>query len=101
MKPAAPVTATVPALGTGAIAGASRAAVLSPQTSRRGPVMETGIKVEGVGHVVLKVSDVERSLGFYRDALGLIEVAQMDLGNAPMVFLSTGSNHHDVALLEV
>jgi len=63
--------------------------------------METGIKVEGVGHVVLKVSDVERSLGFYRDALGLIEVARMDLGDAPMVFLSTGSNHHDIALLEV
>lgn len=61
----------------------------------------TGIKVEGVGHVVLKVSDVEQSLGFYRDALGLIEVARMDLGGAPMVFLSTGSNHHDVALLEV
>lgn len=63
--------------------------------------MATGIKIEGVGHVVLKVSDVERSLGFYRDVLGLIEVARMSLGDAPMVFLSTGANHHDVALLEV
>ena len=27
-----------------------------------------GIQVEGVGHVVLKVSDVERSLTFYRAA---------------------------------
>jgi catechol 2,3-dioxygenase len=63
--------------------------------------MGTGIKIEGVGHVVLKVSDVERSLGFYRDVLGLSEVARMSIGDAPMVFLSTGSNHHDVALLEV
>ena len=63
--------------------------------------MATGISVQGVGHVVLKVSDVETSLGFYRDALGLIEVARMDLGGRPMVFLSTGANHHDVALLEV
>ena len=63
--------------------------------------MTTGIRVQGVGHVVLKVSDVERSLGFYRDALGLIEVARMDVGIGPMVFLSTGANHHDVALLEV
>jgi catechol 2,3-dioxygenase len=60
-----------------------------------------GIAIEGVGHVVLKVSDVERSLGFYRDALGLKEVARMALGEHSMVFLSTGANHHDVALLEV
>jgi catechol 2,3-dioxygenase len=60
-----------------------------------------GIQVEGVGHVVLKVSDVERSLAFYRDALGLKEVARMDAGLGPMVFLSTGHNHHDIALLEV
>ncbi len=63
--------------------------------------MATGITVQGVGHVVLKVSDVERSLGFYRDALGLAEVARMPLGDRAMVFLSTGSNHHDIALLEV
>jgi catechol 2,3-dioxygenase len=63
--------------------------------------MTQGIKVEGVGHVVLKVSDIERSLGFYRDALGLIEVARMPVGHRQMVFLSTGANHHDVALLEV
>jgi catechol 2,3-dioxygenase len=63
--------------------------------------MTTGIRVEGVGHVVLKVSDVERSLGFYRDALGLTEVARAEFGDGAMVFLSTGDNHHDVALVEV
>ena len=63
--------------------------------------MGTGINIEGVGHVVLKVSEVERSLGFYRDVLGLTEVARMPFGDGSMVFLSTGSNHHDIALLEV
>ena len=63
--------------------------------------MATGITIQGVGHVVLKVGDIERSLGFYRDVLGLTEVARMPAGKRTMVFLSTGSNHHDVALLEV
>ena len=63
--------------------------------------MATGITIEGVGHVVLKVGDIDRSLGFYRDVLGLREVARMPAGSRTMVFLSTGSNHHDVALLEV
>jgi catechol 2,3-dioxygenase len=63
--------------------------------------MGTGISIQGVGHVVLKVSDAERSLAFYRDVLGLTEVARMPVGDRSMVFLSTGSNHHDIALLEV
>jgi catechol 2,3-dioxygenase len=60
-----------------------------------------GIRVERVGHVVLKVSDLSRSLGFYRDALGLSEVARGDFGDGTMVFLSTGRNHHDIGLVEV
>jgi catechol 2,3-dioxygenase len=60
-----------------------------------------GITVEGVGHVVLKVSDLERALEFYVGSLGLNEVARADFGNGAMVFLSTGHNHHDIGLLEV
>jgi catechol 2,3-dioxygenase len=60
-----------------------------------------GITVERVGHVVLKVSDIERALAFYRDALGLSEVARGDFGDGMMVFLSTGRNHHDIGLVEV
>jgi catechol 2,3-dioxygenase len=60
-----------------------------------------GIAVEGVGHVVLKVGDLERSLGFYCGALGLTEVARTDFGRGPMVFLSAGRHHHDIGLLEV
>lgn len=60
-----------------------------------------GIAVEGVGHVVLKVADLERATEFYVGVLGLTEVARTDLGNGTMAFLSTGQHHHDIGLLEV
>jgi catechol 2,3-dioxygenase len=53
--------------------------------------------VKYLGHAVLRVRDLERSLGFYRDVLGFKEVAR--LGDR-MVFLSTGEDHHDLALME-
>ena len=59
------------------------------------------IVVRGVGHVVLKVSDLAPALAFYCDSLGLQEVARGDFGDGTMVFLSTGRNHHDIALVEV
>lgn len=34
------------------------------------------INVKNVGHVVLKVRDLERSARFYQDVLGLKEVAR-------------------------
>jgi catechol 2,3-dioxygenase len=58
------------------------------------------IRVRNVGHVVLKVRDIERSARFYRDVLGLKEVARGTFGR-PMAFFSTGDNHHDVAVMEV
>jgi catechol 2,3-dioxygenase len=58
------------------------------------------IQVKGVGHVVLKVRSLERAAAFYRDVIGLKEVARYD--PFKMVFFSaTGENHHDLALLEV
>jgi catechol 2,3-dioxygenase len=59
------------------------------------------IKVRGVGHVVLKVRELERARRFYRDVLGLTEVASFQNGRNRMAFFSAGRNHHDVALLEV
>jgi catechol-2,3-dioxygenase len=55
------------------------------------------IKVRNVGHVVLKVQDIERAARFYRDVLGLKEVARGNFGR-PMAFFSAGDNHHDVAV---
>jgi catechol-2,3-dioxygenase len=60
------------------------------------------IAIRRVGHVVLKVRSLARSVPFYRDVLGLRQVADLDGRWGRMVFFSaTGENHHDVALLEV
>lgn len=58
------------------------------------------VSVSKVGHLVLRVPDLERSLSFYCGILGLKEVARRDFGQGPMVFLSTGNAHHDIALVE-
>jgi catechol 2,3-dioxygenase len=47
-----------------------------------------------IGHVHLKVSDLDRALGFWRDILGF-EVMQQRPG---AVFLSAGGYHHHIAL---
>lgn len=48
-----------------------------------------------IGHVHLKVSDLERSLGFYRDLLGF-EVTTMYGTQA--AFISAGGYHHHIGL---
>jgi len=57
------------------------------------------INVRNVGHVVLKVRDLDRAARFYRDVLGLKEVAQATFGRPPVS--ATGENHYDIALFEV
>ncbi len=47
-----------------------------------------------IGHVHLKVADLDRALGFYRDVLGF-EVTQLYPGAA---FLSAGGYHHHIGL---
>ena len=54
-------------------------------------VIDPGVRI---GHVHLKVADIERSLGFYRDVLGF-EVTTERPG---AVFLSAGGYHHHIAL---
>ena len=48
-----------------------------------------------IGHVHLKVADLERALGFYRDVLGF-QVMQR-FGNSA-AFLSAGGYHHHIGL---
>jgi len=52
-----------------------------------------------IGHVVLKVRDLDRSLGFYRDLLGFRVSSEMS--NVMIFLTATGENHHDLALLRV
>jgi catechol 2,3-dioxygenase len=48
-----------------------------------------------IGHVHLKVADVERSLAFYRDVLGFELTQRFGAGAA---FLSAGGYHHHVGI---
>ena len=48
-----------------------------------------------IGHVHLKVADIDRALGFYRDILGF-EVMQRNGDDA--VFISAGGYHHHLGL---
>jgi catechol 2,3-dioxygenase len=56
------------------------------------------MRARKLGHVVLKVRSLAVSVPFYRDVLGLQEVARH---GGRMAFFSCGENHHDLALLEV
>ena len=53
--------------------------------------------INKVGHVVLSVKNVEASMKFYAEALGM-EVMLHREGNA--AFLSFGTQHHDIALFK-
>jgi catechol 2,3-dioxygenase len=51
----------------------------------------TGLRI---GHVHLKVADIERSLGFWRDVIGLQVMQRMPRA----VFLSADGYHHHIAI---
>ena len=63
---------------------------ISPEPQSAAP-LHPGVRI---GHVHLKVSDIERALTFWRDVLGF-EVMQRRPG---AVFLSAGGYHHHIAL---
>ena len=54
------------------------------------------MRVIELGHVSLFVRDLDSSVSFYRDALGLRETGRAKEGR--IVFLSAGPHHHDVSL---
>jgi catechol 2,3-dioxygenase len=54
------------------------------------------VKVSELGHVSLFVRDLEASLRFYRDLLGLAESGRGKDGR--IAFLTAGRHHHDVSL---
>ena len=58
------------------------------------------MKIKALGHVVLKVTDLERAEEFYNGVLGLSTCARLDQDGFKMTFFTLG-NHHDFAIMEV
>lgn len=57
------------------------------------------MKIEQLGHAVLKVRDIEKAEAFYNGVLGLPVAARLREGMS-MTFFTLG-NHHDFAVVEV
>jgi catechol 2,3-dioxygenase len=58
------------------------------------------IKADRIGHVVLKVRNLERSRAFYTEVLGMD--VMMEIPAIPAVFLANNRrDHHEIALFEV
>lgn len=60
-------------------------------TGQREKTIDPGVRI---GHVHLKVADLERALAFYRDILGFEETYR----RPGAVFISAGGYHHHIAL---
>ena len=54
------------------------------------------MNIQSLGHVVLKVTDIDRSVRFYTDVLGFREVGRTPSG--AMVFFCLAGNHHDFGI---
>jgi len=57
------------------------------------------MQIKELGHVVLWVRDLEKSVHFYRDILGFKEVGRMRHGQS--VMFSTGRSHHELYLMSI
>jgi len=60
-----------------------------------------GEGVRELGHLVLYVRDLERSVRFYRDVLGWRQVGPGDGLPLPAAMFSGGRTHHELLLIEV
>jgi catechol 2,3-dioxygenase len=60
------------------------------------------MKIHELGHVVLYVTNLERSVHFYRDILGFPLVGEMEIGGrSGAAAFSSGRTHHEMLLIEV
>lgn len=59
------------------------------------------MKIHELGHVVLYVTNLERSVRFYRDILGFTMVGDLSLGGGGAAAFSSGRTHHEMLLIEV
>jgi len=65
------------------------------------PPAGVGFKIRRLGHVVLQVTDLERSLLFYTQILGfkVTEIYSEDLQPGGFAFLHCSTDHHTIALV--
>ncbi len=59
------------------------------------------MQVQALGHVVLKVRDLQRAEVFYLDTLGMRVVLRIEDPRMTFFTLETPGNHHDFALMEI
>jgi catechol 2,3-dioxygenase-like lactoylglutathione lyase family enzyme len=60
--------------------------------------MSNGFTISRVGHVGIHVTDVDRSLAWYRDILGLTVTGRWTLGGGEAVFMRFDEDHHNIVL---
>jgi len=68
------------------------ATIAAGQPARTAPPLDPGVRI---GHVHLKVADLDRAITFYRDVLGFAVTQRFGRSAA---FLSAGGYHHHIGL---
>jgi catechol-2,3-dioxygenase len=58
------------------------------------------VEIKELGHIVLYVRDLSKSVAFYRDLLGWRQVVP-DVEGMPASAFSSGRTHHELLLIEV
>ncbi len=58
------------------------------------------MSVKELGHIVLYVSDIDKSVAFYRDVIGFNMVLGGESG-MPVAMFSSGRTHHELLLIQV
>jgi catechol-2,3-dioxygenase len=61
------------------------------------------VQVKDLGHIVLYVRNLERSVAFYRDVIGFRQISPEHLPGFPAAAFSSasGRTHHELLLIEV
>lgn len=67
------------------------------QCAQIGDTLVISMKILELGHVVLYVSDLEKSASFYKDILGFNEIHR----DFHIALFSSGRTHHELLLIEV